>query len=102
MKMKSNSWIFFVALIALLPLVPLLGGRFPAIGDMTDVFIPLETFFHSQEILGKIPAWDPAVSFGFPIIASAQIGFFYPTLFILRLLPIWLELPLALALHVAL
>ncbi|MDA1169294.1 MAG: hypothetical protein O3A36_03075, partial [bacterium] len=90
----------FLCIAVLLPLTPLLFGYFPATGDMRDVFIPLETFFHDQQVRGNIPAWNPAVSFGFPVIASAQIGFFYPVLFILRFLPIWLELPLALIVHV--
>lgn len=100
--MKHIQWIALIIVVAIIPLTPFLVGQFPAIGDMRDVFIPLEAFFHSQEIVGHIPAWDPAVSFGFPVIASAQIGFFYPVLFILRLLPIWLELPIALVVHVAL
>ncbi|MEO6077351.1 MAG: hypothetical protein ABIP54_01020, partial [Candidatus Andersenbacteria bacterium] len=97
---KKHSWLLLVALISLLPILPFLFGYFPAVGDMRDVFIPLETFFHTEELRGHIPAWNPAVAFGFPVIASAQIGFFYPVLFILRLLPIWLELPLAVGLHV--
>ncbi|MCE9642700.1 MAG: YfhO family protein [Candidatus Andersenbacteria bacterium] len=100
--MKANTWLVLVALVALLPFFPFLFGQYPAIGDMRDVFIPLESFFHTEEFKGHIPAWDPAVSFGFPVIAAAQIGFFYPVLFVLRLLPIWLELPLALVLHVGL
>ena len=102
MYMKANTWLVLVALVALLPFFPFLFGQYPAIGDMRDVFIPLESFFHTEELKGNIPAWDPAVSFGFPVIAAAQIGFFYPVLFVLRLLPIWLELPLALVLHVGL
>lgn len=100
-NIQLNKWAFGVALVALIPLAPLVFGQFPAIGDMRDVFIPLESFFHTEELQGHIPAWNPAVSFGFPVIASAQIGFFYPVLFILRLLPVWLELPLVLVLHVA-
>ena len=102
MHIKANTWLILVALIALLPFLPFLFGQYPAIGDMRDVFIPLESFFHTEELKGHIPAWNPAVSFGFPVIAAAQIGFFYPVLFVLRLLPIWLELPLVLALHVGL
>ena len=91
-----------VIIAALVPLAPLLFGYFPATGDMRDVFIPLESFFHEQQLQGSIPSWNPAVSFGFPVIAAAQIGFFYPVLFVLRFLPIWLELPSVLMLHLGL
>lgn len=101
MYMKANTWLIVVPLVALLPFLPFLFNQYPAIGDMRDVFIPLESFFHTEELKGHIPAWDPAVSFGFPVIAAAQIGFFYPVLFLLRLFPVSLELPLALVLHVA-
>lgn len=102
MNTTKRFWVIMVGIVAVLPLAPLLFGRFPAIGDMRDVFIPLESFFHTQQLQGNIPAWNPAVSFGFPVIASAQIGFFYPVLFLLRFLPIFIELPIALLLHASL
>lgn len=97
--MNNKTWLIALCGIVVLPLIPFLFGRFFAIGDMRDVFIPIETFFRSKQIIGEIPSWDSSVSFGFPIIASAQIGFFYPGLFLFRFLPIWLELPLVIAFH---
>lgn len=99
MQVFKKHPLTLVFLLSVLPLIPLLFGQFYAVGDMRDVFIPLESFFHNQQLQGNIPAWDPSVSFGFPVIASAQIGFFYPVLFVLRFLPVWLELPLVLVLH---
>lgn len=98
--MKNIRTIATLALVALIPVAPLLFGFFFATGDMRDVFIPLEMFFHAQEVALSIPAWNPAVSFGFPVIAAAQIGFFYPPLFLARILPIWLELPIIVPLHI--
>ncbi len=96
---KSKSVQLLLCVVVLLPLLPLIFGYFPATGDMRDVFIPLETFFRQEQLKENIPAWNPAVSFGFPVLASAQIGFFYPILFVLRFFPVYLELPLALILH---
>lgn len=96
---RKYRWLLLPAIISILPTLPFVFGYFPAVGDMRDVFIPLEIFFHTQELQGHIPAWNPAVSFGFPVIASAQIGFFYPLLFIARLLPISFELPIIFAIH---
>lgn len=99
-----NEWpnkktLTLLCIVVLLPLLPLLLGYFPAIGDTRDVFIPLESFFRQEQLQGNIPSWNPAVSFGFPVLAAAQIGFFYPILFVLRFLPIFLALPIALILH---
>ncbi len=99
LTMGNRKFIVLLCIAVLLPLLPLLFGSVPATGDMRDVYIPLESFFRSSQLQGDIPAWNGAVSFGFPVIAAAQIGFFYPVLFVLRFLPIWLELPSALIAH---
>ena len=83
----------------IIALFPMLLGRFYAVGDMHDVFLPLETFFHNQLHAGSIPVWNPDSAFGYPVIASAQIGFFYPPLLFTRLLPVYLYLPLIIVSH---
>ncbi len=97
--LKNKRVLVLICGIVLLPLLPLLAGYFPATGDMRDVSIPLESFFRQEQLQGNIPSWNPAVSFGFPLIAAAQIGFFYPLLFILRFLPLYIELPVVLVVH---
>ncbi|MDP3997076.1 MAG: YfhO family protein [Candidatus Andersenbacteria bacterium] len=83
----------------LLTVYPILTGRFYGTGDMHDVFIPLENFFRQQQLSGHLPLWEPDIAWGFPVLASAQIGFYYPPLLILRFLPLAVYLPLVLVLH---
>ncbi len=68
-------------------------------GDIEDVFYPLEKIFRDYEVAGDTPLWSQYTHFGFPIIASAQIGFFYPLSLILRLLPLPIFFNTALILH---
>lgn len=98
METTARSQIILFLLIALASL-PLFLGRFYATGDMRDVTIPIESFFHTEELQARIPSWNPNAAYGFPLIAAAQIGFFYPPLLVLRLLPLPLYLPLILFMH---
>lgn len=99
---KSTLTVALLVLGIALTLLPIWFGRFYAIGDIRDVYIPLETFFHQEQLAGRLPVWNPDIAWGFPTIAAAQIGFYYPPLLLLRLLPIYFYLPLLLFLHLAL
>lgn len=103
-SIKHKSWYIYAALtlIIALPFTPFLFGYFTATGDTQDVYIPLESFFRSQALQGTIPSWNPDIAWGFPVIAAAQIGFFYPPLLLLRFLPLSIYLPLAVILHLLL
>lgn len=98
---KTFTPFLFIFLIVSLALYPLWQNKFYDSSDIRQVYIPLETFFQQEELRARIPAWHPDVAWGFPVIASAQIGFFYPPLLIGRLLPIWIYLPLLTFLHIA-
>jgi len=95
----KNFWIALLTAVIIITFYPIFLGHFYAVGDMRDVFIPLESFFRQEILSLRLPAWNPNIAWGYPVIASAQIGFFYPPLLILRLLPLWLYLPLILVGH---
>lgn len=99
-KNDRRALIFLVSII-LVTFAPVWAGYFYATGDMSDVFVPLELFFQREFLAGRIPSWNPDAAFGFPAIASAQIGFFYPPLLIVRFLPIFIYLPAMFLLHIA-
>lgn len=96
------SWGIILTVLLLVALFPAWLGKFYATGDMRDLFIPLETFFRQEMLSGRLPVWHPDVAWGFPVIAAAQIGFFYPWLAAMRSLPISLYFPLTVATHLIL
>ena len=95
----KHKYVALLILALVAAFFPLLQGKFYAVGDMRDVFIPLEHFFQQEMLAGRLPSWNPDIAWGFPVIASAQIGFFYPPLLLLRLLPLQLYFPIILLGH---
>jgi hypothetical protein len=97
---KQNALILsLLGAVVVATFLPVLAGRFYGTGDMRDVFIPLETFFQQEQRSGRLPTWDPNVAWGFPVLAAAQLGFYYPPLLLLRWLPIWFYFPVVLIGH---
>ena len=97
----KNLWLITLAAVVSAALYPIFLGQFYLVGDMHDVFVPLETFFRQELLAGRLPAWNPDIAWGYPVIASAQIGFFYPPLLLLRFLPVSVYLPLVLLGHLS-
>lgn len=100
----TNAWLWGVlaalACAALL-LFPYTISGFLLTGDLRDVHLPAEAFYRRELSAGRIPLWDPLSALGFPVLASAQIGFWYPPLLALRVLPPEPAIALAVVVHVA-
>ncbi len=95
----DSKFIGLLTVVALAACLPFFFGSFYLTGDMRDVIVPLETFFHEQTLQGHLPSWNPDMAWGFPVIAAAQIGFFYPPLLLLRFLPVAVYLPMIVLIH---
>jgi hypothetical protein len=96
----QDRWaLFFLAITVLVFFAPFAAGTFYATGDMRSVLIPLESLFHTSQLAGTLPSWDPHAAWGFPVIAAAQIGFFYPPLLLTRWLPLFVYIPALVVLH---
>jgi hypothetical protein len=82
-----------IALLTLFGLVLLFNWRFLfgreifAFRDLTRYFYPLRFIMAQQVKSGILPLWDPNIFCGFPLLATLQIGFFYPLTVIHYLLP---------------
>lgn len=98
--LRARSTLLLVALFSLGLLLPYTLSSFLLTGDLRDTYLPLEDFFRSELRAGRLPFWDPHSALGFPVLASAQIGFWYPPLLVLRVLPAEPAFAIAYVVHV--
>ncbi|OGC23666.1 hypothetical protein A2291_04105 [candidate division WOR-1 bacterium RIFOXYB2_FULL_42_35] len=90
MKISKQDILVFCAYLGLLLLFfqRFLSGReILAFKDLSRYFYPLRYLMVEQVRAGTIPLWNPYNFCGYPLIATLQIGFFYPLSLIHYLLP---------------
>jgi hypothetical protein len=63
------------------------GSVIIAFKDLSRYFYPLRYLMVEQVRSGHLPLWNPYIFCGFPLLATLQIGFFYPLTVIHYLLP---------------
>ncbi|MFH1618047.1 MAG: YfhO family protein [Candidatus Margulisiibacteriota bacterium] len=81
------TYIFFF-LLALLFYAPFLSGaRILAYRDLALYFFPFRYLMVKSVLGGHLPLWDRFVFCGHPLLATLQIGFFYPLTFIYYIVP---------------
>src|SRR3989339_1056790 len=85
-----NDWLivlFFLGLVLIFFAKFLTGETVFAFKDLSRYFYPLRYLMVEQVKSGTIPLWNPYNFCGYPLIATLQIGFFYPLSLIHYLLP---------------
>ncbi|MDP3685852.1 MAG: YfhO family protein [bacterium] len=81
----NHRWqLLVLALFAIALVAPYTVSAFLLVGDVRDLYLPIEDFFRREITAGRLPSWNPNVALGFPVLASAQAGWWYPPLLLIR------------------
>src|SRR3989339_1545006 len=102
MKISKQDILVFCAYLGLLLLFfqRFLSGReILAFKDLSRYFYPLRYLMVEQVMSGQLPLWNPYIFCGYPLLATLQIGFFYPLTLIYYLLPFGLAFNYYILLH---
>ena len=75
------------------------GREIFAYKDLSRYFYPLRSLMVEQVRAGHFPLWNPYIFCGMPLLATMQIGFFYPLTIIYYLLPFDLAFNYYIILH---
>ena len=90
MTVRRNDALLIV-LLAALPLLAYLpalrAGRLLGPGDGADLHLPLRAAVWESYRSGDLPAWNPGIFLGTPLLAAYRPGAFYPPMFALAALP---------------
>ena len=81
------AFLFFLLLTILFFGRFLSGQEVLAYKDLSRYFYPLKYLMVAQVKSGHFPLWNPYIFCGFPLLATLQVGCFYPLSLIFYLLP---------------
>src|SRR3989344_1559595 len=86
---RKDRWVILSFLILVLFFFWrfLTGNEIFAFKDLSRYFYPLRYLMVEQVKAGHLPLWNPYIFCGFPLLATLQVGFFYPLTIIYYLLP---------------
>lgn len=98
---KKDSLVFLAYLILVLAFFFkfLNGTQIFAFKDLSRYFYPLRYLMVEQVRAGHLPLWNPYIFCGYPLLATLQVGFFYPLTLIYYLLPFNLAFNYYIILH---
>lgn len=75
---------FLLIAFAVALLAPYTLSAFLLTGDVRDTYLPIEDFYRAELRAERLPSWDPNMAMGFPVLASAQTGFWQFPLLLFR------------------
>lgn len=75
---------FLLIAFAVALLAPYTLSAFLLTGDVRDTYLPIEDFYRTELRAERLPSWDPNTAMGFPVLASAQTGFWQFPLLLFR------------------
>ena len=79
------------------------GAQTLYFNDITELHVPIRSFFGQAWADGRFPLWAPDIYLGFPLFAEGQAGPLYPPNWVLfTLLPAWWAVGLSFVLHCSL
>lgn len=98
---KKDGLVFLAYLILVLAFFFkfLNGTQIFAFKDLSRYFYPLRYLMVEQVKSGHLPLWNPYIFCGYPLLATLQVGFFYPLTLIYYLLPFNLAFNYYIILH---
>ena len=86
-KKDGLAYLGFLGLVLLFFYNFLDGSYLLGFKDLSRYFYPLRYLMVEQMKSGIIPLWNPYIFCGYPLLATFQIGFFYPLSLIYYLMP---------------
>src|SRR3989339_1620859 len=86
-KKDALAYLGFLGLVIIFFYNFLDGSYLFGFKDLSRYFYPLRFLMVEQMKSGILPLWNPYIFCGYPLLATFQVGFFYPLSLLYYLLP---------------